>query len=61
MLDGLICCPGELLMRPEDSIERADASTLTGFAMDSEIVWAEAILALAGGTTTPAAPDWPHY
>jgi hypothetical protein len=50
MLAGMICCPGELLDRPDDAIDRA---YFRGFLLDNEISWGEALLILAGGVSIP--------
>jgi hypothetical protein len=55
----MICCPGELLDRPDDAIDRA---YFRGFLLNNEIEWGEALLVLGGGVTIPVrdAPgrDW---
>jgi hypothetical protein len=46
----MICCPGELLDRPDDAIDRA---YFRGFLLNNAIEWGEALLVLGGGVTIP--------
>jgi hypothetical protein len=59
----MICCPGELLDRPDDAVDRAFYG---GFLRNAILDWDEAVLALSGGTpreqwlpTTSSPELWP--